>query len=426
MIAVALPGIVDDFGASFASATWLVTAYLVVMASVQPLAGKIGDGIGRRKLILGGLVLFLAVSTGAALAPSIWLLLAFRVGQALAISVVLSNSYAVLRQVVPASRRGRTFGIVEAATGLSAATGPLVGGLLITVADWRAIFFVNIPVVLLAIVLGWRSLPRDSRRGEWREFDYKGAVLLPASLVSIAVFFLLLARGGGPGQYVPVGIGAIALSALLLKLELAHSDPVIQPRLFKIRGFAAPSLGVGTSNLAMYSLLLVIPLLLTARRNYSPLEIGLILTSLTVGMALLSPIGGRMADRFGRRKPVVIGLSITAIATLLPAITGSSIGVVPLILGLGVIGLGLGLSTAGMRTSALESVASRDAGSVAGTYSTSRYFGSIVGSAMLAGLIGVNRSNTDGIDLVFIVVAAAAFTAVIAVLFMESRPEMRD
>ncbi|MCH8303176.1 MAG: MFS transporter, partial [Proteobacteria bacterium] len=292
MIAVALPGIVDDFGASFASATWLVTAYLVVMASVQPLAGKIGDGIGRRKLILGGLVLFLAVSTGAALAPSIWLLLAFRVGQALAISVVLSNSYAVLRQVVPASRRGRTFGIVEAATGLSAATGPLVGGLLITVADWRAIFFVNIPVVLLAIVLGWRSLPRDSRRGEWREFDYKGAVLLPASLVSIAVFFLLLARGGGPGQYVPVGIGAIALSALLLKLELAHPDPVIQPRLFKVRGFTAPSLGVGTSNLAMYSLLLVIPLLLTARRNYNPLEIGLILTSLTVGMALLSPIGG--------------------------------------------------------------------------------------------------------------------------------------
>jgi len=117
MIAVALPGIVADFGGSLASATWLVTAYLIVMASVQPLAGKIGDGIGRRKLILGSLVLFLAVSTGAALAPNIWVLLAFRVGQALAISVVLSNSFAVLRQVVPASRRGRTFGIIEGGNG---------------------------------------------------------------------------------------------------------------------------------------------------------------------------------------------------------------------------------------------------------------------------------------------------------------------
>ncbi len=426
MIAVALPGIVADFGGSLASATWLVTAYLIVMASVQPLAGKIGDGIGRRKLILGSLVLFLAVSTGAALAPNIWVLLAFRVGQALAISVVLSNSFAVLRQVVPASRRGRTFGIIEGVTGLSAAAGPLVGGLLITVTDWRAIFFVNIPVVLLALIFAWRSLPRDSRRAEWREFDYIGAALLPASLVSVAVFFLLLARGGEPLQYVPVAIGAIALSALLLKIELAHPDPVIQPRLFKVRGFAAPSLGVGTSNLAMYSLLLVIPLMLVARGNFSPLEIGLILTSLTVGTALLSPIGGRMADRFGRRKPVVAGLLITALATLIPAISGSEVGVVPLIFGLGIVGLGLGLSNAGMRTSALESVPVRDAGSGAGTYSTSRYLGSIIGSAMLAGLIGVDRSNTDGIGLVFIVVAAAAFAAVVAVSFMEARPGTQD
>ena len=426
MIAVALPGIVDDLGASFASATWLVTAYLVAMASVQPLAGKIGDGIGRRKLILASLVLFTVVSAGAALAPNIWALLGFRIGQALTISVVLSNSYAILRQVVPADRRGTTFGVVEAAIGLSAAAGPLVGGLLITVADWRAIFFVNIPLVLLALLLAWRSLPLDSRRGNWREFDYAGAILLPASLVTIAGFFLLLARGGQPVQYVPVGIVAIALSAVLLKLELAHPDPVIQPRFFKIRGFAAPSLGVGTSNLAMYSLLLVVPLLLTARGDFNALEIGLILTSLTVGMALLSPIGGRMADRFGRRKPAVVGLTITMVATLVPAISGSGIGVVPLILGLGVVGIGLGLSNAGMRTSALESVPARDAGSGAGAYSTSRYFGSIVGSALLAGLIGLDRSNTDGIDLVFILVAAASFAAVAAVLFMEARPESHD
>lgn len=426
MIAVALPGIVNDLGASFASATWLVTAYLVVMASVQPLAGKIGDGIGRRKLILSSLVLFIVVSTGAALAPNIWVLLAFRVGQALTISVVLSNSFAILRQVVPAGRRGKTFGIVEAATGLSAASGPLVGGLLITVADWRAIFFVNIPVVLLTLVLAWRSLPRDSRRGNWREFDYGGAFLLPATLVSVAVFFLLLARGGGPVQYVPVGVGAIALSALLLRLQLAHSDPVIQPRFFKVRGFAAPSLGVGTSNLAMYSLLLIIPIMLAARGGYSPFEIGLILTSLTVGTALLSPVGGRMADRFGRRKPAVAGLAITAVATLIPALSGSGIGLVPLILALGIVGLGLGLSNAGMRTSALESVPARDAGSGAGTYSTSRYFGSIVGSALLAGLIGIDRSDTGGIDIVFVVVAAAAFAALAAVLFMEARPESQD
>lgn len=423
MIAVAIPSIVEDFEATVASATWLVTAYLVVMASVQPLAGKLGDGMGRRNLILGGLALFAAVSVGASLAPNIWVVLGFRVGQALSISVVLSNGFAMMRQVTPEHRRGRTFGIIEAATGLSAAGGPLVGGLLVTEFDWRAIFFVNIPFVLLAIVLAWRLLPRDSRQRVWQGFDYRGAVLLPATLVAVAVFFLLLARGGEPVIYVPIGAGAMSLAALLLRLELSHPDPVFQPRFFKVRGFAAPSFGVGTSNLAMYSLLLVIPLLLTARGSYDELEIGLILTSLSVGMALLTPIGGRLADRFGRRNPVIAGLSITAAATLIPAISGSSIGVLPLVVGLGFVGLGLGLSSAGMRASAVESVSVRNAGAGAGAYSTSRYFGSIIGSAILAGLIGVDRSNTDGIDLVFIVVAVAAATAVISALFMESRPE---
>jgi len=426
MIAVALPGIVDDFNASVSSATWLVTAYLVVMASVQPLAGKIGDGMGRRKLILASLSLFVAISIGASLSPNIWIVLAFRVGQALTISIVLSNSFAILRQVIPASRRGKTFGMVEAATGLSAAAGPLVGGILVTLADWRAIFLVNIPVVAIALFLAWKSLPHDSKTGAWKGFDYKGAALLPTSLVAIAVFFLMLARGAEPSLYVPVGIGAVLLTAVLLRLELQHSNPVFQPRFYKKRGFAAPSVAVATSNLAMYSLLLVVPLLLTAREGFTELEIGLILTSLSVGMALLTPIGGRMADKLGRRKPVVIGLAISAIGTIPIAVIGSTIAIVPLIIGLGLVGVGIGLSGPGGRTSAVESIPVKDAGAGSGTYSTSRYFGSIIGSAILAGLIGIDRSNTDGINLVFFVVAASAVAAVIASTFMEARPTADD
>ncbi|MBN4064980.1 MFS transporter, partial [Dehalococcoides mccartyi] len=380
MIAVALPGIVDDFNASVASATWLVTAYLVVMASVQPLAGKIGDTMGRRKLIIASLILFLGVSIGAAFAPNIWILLAFRVGQAFTISIVLSNSFAILRQVIPASRRGRTFGMVEAATGLSAAAGPLVGGLLVTLADWRAIFLVNIPFVVLGIILAWQSIPHDSKSGAWKGFDYKGAILLPTTLLTLAVFFLMLSRGVVPALYIPVGIGLIVSIVLLLKLELAHPNPVFQPRFFKKRGFAAPSVSVGTSNLSMYSLLLVIPLMLTARGGFSEFEIGLVLTSLSVGMAFLTPIGGRMADKLGRRKPVVIGLTITTIGTLPFAFAGASIPMAPLILGLGLIGIGIGISGPAGRTSAVESIPAKDAGSGAGVYSTSRYIGSIVGA----------------------------------------------
>jgi EmrB/QacA subfamily drug resistance transporter len=426
MIAVALPGIIDDFNASVIAATWLVTAYLVVMASVQPLAGKIGDGMGRRNLILASLVLFLAISVGAAFAPNIWIVLAFRIGQALTISIVLANSFAVLRLTVPAHRRGRTFGMVEAATGLSAAAGPLVGGLLITLADWRAIFLINIPFVLVALVLAWRSLPHDAKTRAWEGFDYRGAALLPTSLALTAALFLLISRGAQPITYVPVGLVNLAAWALLLKIELSHPAPVLQPRFYKRRGFAAPSIVIATSNLSMYSLLLVIPLLLTARDGFTELEIGLILTSLSIGIALLTPIGGRMADRLGRRTPVVFGLAISTVGTLPFAITGSDISIVPLILGLGLVGIGIGLSSPGSRTSAVESVPAKDAGAGAGAYSTSRYLGSIIGSAVLAGLIGVDRSNTDGIDLVFIVVAISAATAVVASIFMHPRPHTDD
>ncbi len=423
MIAVALPGIATDFNESISSAAWLITAYLVVMASVQPLAGKIGDNMGRRKLILGSLILFLAASIGAALAANIWILLAFRVGQALSIAAVISNNFAILRLAIPSNRRGKVIGTVEAVTGISAAAGPIVGGLLITVSDWRAIFFVNIPIVIFALVLAWQALPRDSRSSAWKGFDYRGAVLLPVSLVAVASFFLLLSRGSDLALVVSVGLGAVALFALLLKLELAHPDPVFQPRFFKIRGFAAPSLSIGTSNLSMYSLLLVIPLLLTARGGFTELEIGLILTSLSVGMALFTPIGGRLADRFGRRFPVVIGLVILALGALIPALSGSEIGIFALVTGIGIVGIGYGLGSPAMRTSAVEAVPPKDAGAGSGTYSTSRYFGSIIGSAIIAGLIGVDRSNAEGIDLVFIVVAISATAAVIASLFMVPRPD---
>ena len=426
MIAVALPRIVEDLNASFASTTWLVTAYLVVMASTQPLAGKLGDGMGRRRLIIGGLVVFGVVSVGAAAAPNVWVVLVFRIGQAMAVSLVLSNGVAVMRQVVPAHRRGRTFGMVDAVMGLSAAAGPFIGGLLITTVDWRAIFAINVPVVLVALVLAWRSLPRDSRAGIWKGFDYIGAALLPATLISVAFFFISLSRGGEMAITTVVGAAAVVLAVVLFRRELTHPDPVLQPRLFRVRGFAAPSVGVATSNLAMYSLLLVVPLLLTTRGTYAELTIGLILSSLSVGMALMTPAGGRLADRFGRRTPALAGLSLAALAALLPAVAGSGIDVFPLIMTLGLFGLGLGISGAAMRTSAVESISLRNAGAAAGVYSTSRYFGSIVGSAILAGLIGVDRSDTDGVSQVFIVVAVMAAAAAIAALFMLARPAVED
>jgi MFS family permease len=157
MIAVALPHVITEFGADMASAGWLVTAYLITMASLQPVAGKLGDRLGRRRLILGGVAYFGLASLGAAMASSLPALLFFRVQQAIAGAVALPNGAALVRELVPAGRRAGRFGLVGAAIALAAAAGPPLGGLLVGTAGWRAIFTVNLLLIIPALALGWRS-----------------------------------------------------------------------------------------------------------------------------------------------------------------------------------------------------------------------------------------------------------------------------
>ena len=165
MIAVALPHVIAEFGADIASAGWLVTAYLIAMAALQPVAGKLGDRLGRRRLILGGVAWFGLASMGAATASSLSALLFFRVQQAIAGAVALPNGAALLREVVPADRHAGRFGWVGAAIALAAAAGPTLGGLLVGNAGWRAIFYVNLIFILPALLLGWRSLPDPTGAG---------------------------------------------------------------------------------------------------------------------------------------------------------------------------------------------------------------------------------------------------------------------
>ncbi len=157
MIAVAMPGIIDEFDVTLVRAGWLVTAYLIGMASLQPVAGKLGDRFGRRSLVLSGLLLFGLSSLAAASAPTLWFLLAFRVLQAVAGALIVPNGAALIREVVPEERRGASFGLLGALVAMAAALGPLVGGLLVEAAGWRGIFYVNLLLVLPALVIGCLS-----------------------------------------------------------------------------------------------------------------------------------------------------------------------------------------------------------------------------------------------------------------------------
>ena len=420
MIAVALPHVIAEFGADIASAGWLVTAYLIAMAALQPVAGKLGDRLGRRRLILGGVAWFGLASVGAATAVNLSALLFFRVQQAIAGAVALPNGAALLREVVPADRRAGRFGLVGAAIALAAAAGPPLGGLLVGTAGWRAIFYVNLVFILPTLLLGWRSLPVQPGRGTEHPFDLAGAVLLSVALVGTAG---LLTHGpkSHPALAPMLGVALAFLSALFLWHELRHPDPVLQPRLFGHRTFAAANAAIALSNLAMYVTLLAIPILLSRRTGWRSTEVGLVLAAMSIGMVLFSPIGGRLADRLGRRAPTVAGLSLLTLGLAPLALTGGGITTPALLAGLGVAGAGLGLSSAGLQTAAIESVGPRDSGVASGLFSTSRYLGSIVGSSVLAGLLGPPGDGVAGFGAVFLLAVAAALLSVLVSVGLQGK-----
>src|SRR3954471_16868043 len=204
------------------------------MASLQPVAGKLGARLGRRPLVLGGLVWFGAASLGAALADGLPLLLTFRLQQAVAGALLIPNTIALVRQTVAPERLGASLGGVGATFALGAAAGPPLGGLLLEAGGWRWIFLANLPVVAVALGLGLRALPasaRPARAAGGAGFDRAGALLLCATLGAGA--WALNGTGLSGRAAGALGAVAVGLLALLVRVELRRRDPVLDPRLFR-------------------------------------------------------------------------------------------------------------------------------------------------------------------------------------------------
>jgi DHA2 family methylenomycin A resistance protein-like MFS transporter len=415
MVAVALPDVARDLGVQPGSGLLLVSAYLVVTAALQPVAGSLGDRWGRRGLILGGVTVFGLSSVAAAVSPDLPVLVVLRCLQAAGGALALPNAAALVREALPPELRGRAFGTVGAAATVAAAAGPPVGGVLTASFGWRAVFLVNVPLALTAVWAGRRSLPPAVPRGGG-SFDVVGALLLLAGLGGLSA--LLTTRPGGSTAV--LGIGAVALAwAAFVPHELRCRRPVLDPRLFRSRGVAAGSVAVAASNLALYVLLLAVPVLLSGR--YGEATLGLLLIPLPGATSLLSPIGGRLSDRLGRRTPAVLGLGLLT-AALLPLVVLGRLPSVPVLLVvLGLAGAGLGLAQAPVQAAAVEAVAPERAGMAAGAWSSSRYLGSIIGSAVLAALLHGQPSG-DTVRPVLILAAAGAVLSLGAALALPKHP----
>ena len=322
-------------------------------------------------------------------------------------------------KMMPASRRGAAFGLLGAGIAVAAAMGPLLGGILVEFAGWRAIFYVNLIFVVPALLIGLKHLPGANINASKRKFDIYGSMVLPILLVASAWILISFSKGANL-WVVGFGVPMVVVGAVIFGwYEKRHPDPMLQLNFFRLRSFTAAAAGIGFANLSMYSLLISIPLLLSSR-DESSLRTGLVLFVMSAGM-LSSYVGGRMIDRLGRRLPTTFGLVILAVGVLPIALSGQDVSIPTLLAGLALVGLGIGLATPGLQTSGVEAVESEQAGSAAGLYSTSRYLGSIIGSAIIAGILGASDVDVDGLSMVFLLSFVAAVVAAVVSLGLRGR-----
>lgn len=409
MIVVALPAILDDFNHSLAWGSWIVVSYLVAMAAIQPLGGSLGDRYGRRKMFAAGLAGFLLASLAAALAPTIEALIVARTVQALAGATAIPNGVALVRASLPAGRQGRAFGMIGSGIAIAAAAGPPLGGVVAETLGWRWIFAVNILLVVPALALVAR-LPADrsARRGR---FDLAGGLLLLVGLVALALSLTVWRLDGVPLVAAPL-LALLALAALAGLVQRARQrlDPALNPALFRRPGFTPATLTVLFSNLAMYTVLLSLPIYLDKRADWSGERIGLLLAGMSVQMIVFSPLGGRLADRRGRRAPALLGCALM-VAGVVPLVAlETSWTWLMLLVPLVVLGIGVGLSAAPVQAAAVNAVAASEAGQAAGLFSTMRYLGSILGSAGLAALLSDPPTDAD-MRLLYTALTVAALLA---------------
>jgi EmrB/QacA subfamily drug resistance transporter len=385
---VALPSIQRDFHASVSGAQWTIDAYTLVIACLLMLSGSTGDRLGRRRTFQLGLLIFTIGSGLCSIAPSLGALIAFRMVQAVGGSMLNPVAMSIVTNVYTEPKdRARAIGWWGGVAGISIAAGPLIGGILVQAIDWRAIFWVNIPVGIAAMLLTQKFVP-ESKAPHPRRLDPIGQVLMILTL-GLLVFGIIEAPNHGWDSTLILGClgGAAIFGALLVYFEVRHPEPLIDLRFFRSPPFSGAAVVSICAFLSLGGFLFLNTLYLQDVRGYSPLHAGVALLPMAALMMVFSPLSGRVVGIRGPRFSLVVGGLATLAAGLISAIPAGEPNDVRLFLGYALLGTGLGWANAAITNTAVSGMPRDQAGVAAGVASTTRQLGSALGVAIIGSVI---------------------------------------
>jgi EmrB/QacA subfamily drug resistance transporter len=416
IVNVAFPEIVREFGATRADVSWIVTVYNIFFGSLLVVAGKLADQVGRKRVFLSGVGVFALGSTICSLAPSLEVLIAGRAVQGMGGAFMAPASLGLLLAAFPTERRTQTVAIWGGVGALGVASGPSLGALLISATDWRAAFWINIPVCLTLLVVGALVLVETPRSHAVRRPDYLGASMVTVALASIA---LGLSQSDAWGWFDVKTIGALALAAGLavafVSRQRVHPEPVLDLTLFESRSFSVANVaGVAFfAGFAAFGLNNV--LFLRGVWGYSVLHAGLLSAIAPLTVAVLAPFAGRLAARHGFRRFVMIGPVLFATATLLSrAVLTTEPRPLLLVAFNEIAAAGIACFIPVNAAAAVSELPPPRLSVGGAVNNTGRQVGSVLGVALLVSVIGTATDPSgllDGHQRAWLLVAIAAATA---------------
>jgi len=410
-----LPVLREAFHSNVATIEWVVTVYLLVLSGLLLTFGRLGDLRGHKSIYVWGFGIFIISSALCGAAWSSTMLVVFRGLQAIGGAMLASNSPAIVTGNFPAEQRGRAFGLISTMTYLGLTIGPSLGGWLTHAFGWRTVFYINVPVGILAFTLGMIFIPKDAPSESHQRFDLLGAITFLAALTLL----LLGLNKGADWGWSSLSIlgplaGAIIFAVTFILIEQRSPAPMLDLSLFRIPLFSTSTANAVLNYICVFSITFLMPFYLIQGRGFNPAQAGLLLTVQPVMMAITAPISGELSDRVGSRLPGMLGMGLLACGLFLLSRLGAESQPWLVILGLAVAGSGTGTFIS-PNTSALMGAAPRSRQGIAsGVQAAARNFGMVLGIG-LAGAIFTTHLAKDtaasfyaGIQQGFLVAAGIA------------------
>ena len=403
-----LPLLRGELRTSVAGVEWVMTVYLLVVSALLLGVGRAGDLYGHKRIYITGFLLFIVGSALCGLAPSVGALVGMRGVQAVGAAMLYANSPAILTKSFPAAQRGRVLGAQVTFTYLGLTTGPSLGGWLAAAFGWRSIFYINVPLGVLAVALALSVIEDDRPEGDAEPFDFAGAALFTSGLVALLV---ALNQGHAWGWGSPRTMALLGAAALLLALfffvERGRANPMLDLSLFRSRVLSASTATALLNYICLYSVLFVVPFLLIQARGLDTQRAGLVMTAQPIVVALVTPFSGTLSDRIGSRTLAALGMLVLSAGLVLLAVAAGSASLAPVAGALGVVGLGIGLFVSPNNSALMGAAPRQRQGIAAGILATARNVGMVLGVG-LAGAVFTTVIAHSGPDAAAVVRGAQA------------------